>query len=370
MQWHITLLVKYNVLYFTLKSEVIDLGFAVVHMQKIKSGAVGGIQSHINREHQPKSNPDVDMTRSKDNYDIVSCSNYQRTIKERIAELVVSNKAVRKDAVVCCNFIITSDNQTMEELGADKRKEFFEDSVKWFADRYGADRILNAIVHCDETTDHLHLGVLPITEDGRLSAKAIFTKTELKSIQTEFARDVGSKYGLERGVEGSERTHLSEIEYKIQEATKLVNDICFDAQIVQEEVAESKQELESVLQEISHLQERRHALEGEIAIMECKVAELPLLYEKINDAEDTLSAMDKAIKKKDEDGRALRGSEWFSLVRQYKNEVKEDRKQSLLVKFAEKIINEFPAINELWQRFQLENSRDRQKTKKFENVKE
>ena len=44
------------------------VGFAVVHMMKIKSGAVGGIQSHNNREHEPKTNPDVDMSRSAENW--------------------------------------------------------------------------------------------------------------------------------------------------------------------------------------------------------------------------------------------------------------------------------------------------------------
>ena len=51
----------------------IKVGYAVVHMMKIKSGAVGGIQSHNNREHEPKTNPDVDMSRSEDNYDLVPC---------------------------------------------------------------------------------------------------------------------------------------------------------------------------------------------------------------------------------------------------------------------------------------------------------
>ena len=77
---HITLLAKYNVLYFITKlrrNERGDkVGYAVVHMMKIKSGAVGGIQSHNNREHEPKTNPDVDMSRSEDNYDLVLCSNY------------------------------------------------------------------------------------------------------------------------------------------------------------------------------------------------------------------------------------------------------------------------------------------------------
>lgn len=142
------------------------VGYAVVHMMKIKSGAVGGIQSHNNREHEPKTNPDVDMSRSEDNYDLVPCDNYKRSIKEKLSNLVESSRAVRKDAVVVCNFIVTSDSETMEALGADRQREFFQDSVKWFSDRYGADRVLNATVHMDETTPHLHIGVMPITQDG------------------------------------------------------------------------------------------------------------------------------------------------------------------------------------------------------------
>ncbi|PBG45347.1 hypothetical protein BGU93_18825 [Clostridioides difficile] len=75
---------------------------------------------------------------------------------------------MRKDAVVVCNFIVTSENETMDTLGADRQREFFQDGVKWFSDRYGADRVLNAAVHMDETTPHLHIGVMAITQDGRL----------------------------------------------------------------------------------------------------------------------------------------------------------------------------------------------------------
>ena len=50
----------------------------------------------------------------------------------------------------------------------------------------------------------MHLGVVPITAD-RLSAKTLFDKKELTSIQTDFAKQVGERYGLERGK--GERTH-------------------------------------------------------------------------------------------------------------------------------------------------------------------
>ena len=111
------------------------MGYAVVHMQKIKAGAVGGIQSHNNREHLPRTNPDVDPLRSWRNYDIIPCDNYKRAIKENLSNLVKSNRAVRKDAVVLCNFVVTSDHETMEAMEPEHQRELFKDSVKWFCDR-------------------------------------------------------------------------------------------------------------------------------------------------------------------------------------------------------------------------------------------
>ncbi|MFQ7826451.1 MAG: MobV family relaxase [Anaerobutyricum hallii] len=195
------------------------MGFAVVHMQKIKAGGVRGIQSHNNREHPPKTNPDIRPDKTADNYDLVSERNYSRKIKQTIKSQATETKTVRKDAVVLCNFIVTSDEQTMRNLGADRQRAFFEKSLAWFADRYGADNIVNATVHMDETTPHLHIGLVPI-KNKRLSAKNLFARQELQAIQSDFAAQVGAEFGLERGKEGSERKHLSEQQLKLKTAEK------------------------------------------------------------------------------------------------------------------------------------------------------
>lgn len=342
---HITLLAKYNVLYFIFKlprNERGDkVGYAVVHMMKIKSGAVGGIQSHNNREHEPKTNPDVDMSRSEDNYDLVLCSNYKKSIKEKLSNLVKSNRAIRKDAVVVCNFIVTSDNATMEALGVERQREFFEDSVKWFSDRYGADRILNATVHMDETTPHLHVGVVPITQDGRLSAKAIFTKTEMKAIQTEFARDVGEKYGLERGVEGSERTHLSEARFKEKKALEMAN-----------EYGEITQELQTVTdnykQELSTMQKKRDALQAEIErLEEAKNRADQTMQQRISEAKSELSVVETAIKEKMTEGAGKFG--WDGMAKRIEHARKEAEKANRL-NLLEKFVS-LPQIQPIFEQF-------------------
>ena len=353
------------------------VGYAVVHMMKIKSGAVGGIQSHNNREHEPKTNPDVDMSRSEDNYDLISCDNYKRSIKEKLSNLVESSRAVRKDAVVVCNFIVTSDNETMEALGADHQREFFRDSVKWFSDRYGADRVLNATVHMDETTPHLHIGVMPITQDGRLSAKAIFTKTEMKAIQTEFARDVGEKYGLERGVEGSERTHLSEARFKEQKALEMANEhgaIAQELQIIAEdckqELSEATRSLETVKQELSAMQDRKDTLQGEIERLEAidkqtkvRVHEAlekqkPVLLDlqkRISEAKSELSVIETAVKEKKAEGTEKFGWDGMAerIERARKEAGKDNRIKALEARISlfERFIS-LPQVKPLWEQFQ------------------
>lgn len=353
------------------------VGYAVVHMMKIKSGAVGGIQSHNNREHEPKTNPDVDMSRSEDNYDLISCDNYKRSIKEKLSNLVESSRAVRKDAVVVCNFIVTSDNETMNALGADRQREFFQDSVKWFSDRYGADRVLNATVHMDETTPHLHIGVMPITQDGRLSAKAIFTKTEMKAIQTEFARDVGEKYGLERGVEGSERTHLSEARFKEQKALEMANEhgaIAQELRIIAEdckqELSEATRNLETVKQELSTMQDRKDTLQGEIERLEAidkqtkvRVHEAlekqkPVLLDlqkRISEAKSELSVIETAVKEKKAEGTEKFGWDGMAerIERARKEAGKDNRIKALEARISlfERFIS-LPLVKPLWEEFQ------------------
>ena len=91
---------------------------------------------------------------------------------------------------------------------------FFSDCYKFFAERYGEENIIAAVVHNDETTPHMHLNLMPVTKDGRLCSKQLFDKPQLQQLQTDFYEAVGKKYGLQRGKEGSQKKHLSTAEFK------------------------------------------------------------------------------------------------------------------------------------------------------------
>lgn len=224
------------------------MSFAVVHMQKVKIGGIRGIQSHVNREHPPKTNPDIDPSRTPDNYALVESQNFYRDAMRVVRENAPKTKTVRKDAVLLCNFVVTSDHEFFQQLPPDRQRALFQDALEWFGNRYGKDLIVSAAVHMDESTPHMHLSVVPI-KDGRLAAKNLFTKIELRDVQTAFARDVGAKYGLQRGVEGSNRAHLTELQFKIQTSEKALKR-------ASERVSEAARE-EGVLRQMASDAEKR-----------------------------------------------------------------------------------------------------------------
>ena len=57
----------------------------------------------------------------------------------------------------------------------------------------------------------MHLNLIPI-KGGRLCAKELFNRNELTKLQTDFYEEVGKRWGLERGKEGSQAKHLSTAE--------------------------------------------------------------------------------------------------------------------------------------------------------------
>lgn len=228
------------------------MGFAIVHMQKFNSNSLGGIRSHVEREHKPRTNPDVDDTKSNLNYNIdnLSAKNLVSKINSRLKD-IQSKRKIRADAVKLAGFIVTSDNKTMKELSSDQQQEYFKDSVKFFQDRYGTKNIIYAKVHMDEKTPHLHVGVVPVVnKNEKLSAKTLFTKTELTNLQSDFAKDVGFKYGLKRGTEDSKNKHVNIPQLKIQtaneQAKKIINIANNKAIAISKDIADCSTNLDEI----------------------------------------------------------------------------------------------------------------------------
>ena len=86
------------------------MSYLVLHMDKFKRESLRGIQSHNRRERRSRSNPDIRREKSGENYDLhqPELRDYTRAVQARIDSLNMP-RAVRKDAVVLCGLIVTSD---------------------------------------------------------------------------------------------------------------------------------------------------------------------------------------------------------------------------------------------------------------------
>ncbi|MEB9608189.1 MobV family relaxase [Bacillus cereus] len=188
--------------------------FAIIHMQKFQISDVQGIQKHNQRQGKSKSNLDIDYSKSEQNYDLLNQQKirYESTIKQEISERV--KRKPRANSVVLSEFVVTASPDYMHSLSLEEQKRYFESSLAFIQKRYGKQNTLYAMVHMDEATPHMHIGVMPITEDNRLSAKDMFMRKELISLQQDFPLEMREKgFDVERG-EGSEKKHLSPQAFK------------------------------------------------------------------------------------------------------------------------------------------------------------
>ena len=209
-------------------------------MEKYHKQDVAPIEKENERdERYEASNPQIDSERTRNNYRFTPHfeKTYTEFINGRIKELRLSP---RKDAVVMNSFVLGSDKTFFDGLSRVEQYNFFSDCYKFFAERYGEENIIAAVVHNDETTPHMHFNLMPITPDGRLCSKQLFDKPQLQKLQTDFYESVGKKYGLQRGKEGSQRKHLSTAEFKAKKIIEQAEAIREENQVYADALTEAK----------------------------------------------------------------------------------------------------------------------------------
>lgn len=192
------------------------MGFAVFHIEKGK-GNGSSIGSHIDREagrEYTYKNADPNRKDLNRNYNFPKYSKIplHQAIKKRIEDGYTGEKAIRKDAVRYLSIVMTGTHENMEEIFADKEKKekWLKANYKYAVQEFGKENILRFSLHMDEKTPHIHLVVVPLTADGRLSAKErMGDRIELSAKQDRYAEQM-KEFGLNRGVVGSKAVHNSE----------------------------------------------------------------------------------------------------------------------------------------------------------------
>ncbi|MFZ8101451.1 MobV family relaxase [Staphylococcus arlettae] len=180
------------------------MSYSIIRVAKVKTGTnTTGIQKHVQRENNNYENEDIDHSKTYLNYDLINANkqNFNNLIDEKIEQNYTGKRKIRTDAIKHIDGLITSDNDFFDNQTPEDTKQFFEYAKEFLEQEYGKDNLLYATVHMDEKTPHMHYGVVPITDDGRLSAKEVVgNKKALTAFQDRFNEYVNQRgYDLDRG---------------------------------------------------------------------------------------------------------------------------------------------------------------------------
>lgn len=222
----------------------------VAHMQKLKVGNLKGVQRHVDRLNQNYSNELIDSSKTTLNYELtehLKSDDYQQDIQAHIQATRTAKKAVRKDAVLVNSWIISSDQEFFEGLSTDEQRRFFETNLTWFQSEFGKQNVRFATVHLDETTPHMHMGIVPL-KDGKLSGKTVFNRQSLQRIQEQLPAYLNQQgFNIARGLENSGNKHLDERGYK--EYQQLLADVVSEDREAQQD--HLKEDYLDLIQELS-----------------------------------------------------------------------------------------------------------------------
>ena len=185
--------------------------YAILRFAKYEGPEIGCIEAHDERTKETyASNPDVDTSRSRLNFHLVKpLRSYRAEAEKQIAE---AGCRARKDSVRVVETLITASPEFFQGKKPREVKEFFEYALEFIQSKQSPETIISAVVHMDEKTPHMHLCFVPLTADGRLSAKDIIgNRKKLTQWQDDFWKRMVKKYpDFERGESASEtgRTHI------------------------------------------------------------------------------------------------------------------------------------------------------------------
>lgn len=206
------------------------MGYAVLHLLKSKGGSLS-MSAHIERTVAPAN---ADPERTHLNRELIEfpdgVTSRTEAIKHRLDTVGLKRK-IGKNQVTDFNIILSGTSEDMNKIAQQgKLNDWCSDNIDWLNETYGADNVVSAVLHLDEKTPHIHATVVPIVTTERkrrkreehvkkqyrkksataprLCVDEVMSRDKLKEYQNTYAQAM-AKYGLQRGIEGSEARHIS-----------------------------------------------------------------------------------------------------------------------------------------------------------------
>lgn len=264
------------------------MGYVVLHMSKAK-GNDSRMTAHIERTVDPKN---ADKSRSCFNEEFIKfpdgVDNRTQAIQHRIETAKIKRK-ITKDQVRVIRINLSGTHEDMKRIEAEGRLgEWCKDTVDYLKREFGEKNVVSVVLHMDEKTPHIHASIVPIVvgkrrkvKEGenskkrkdavRLCADDIMTRVKMEGYQDSYAEAM-AKYGLQRGIRGSDAKHVTSAEYSRNifeqaERAKVERDL-FERQKAEKE--QSVRELQ--LKEVEEFQ-RLAILQQEISRKESELEE-------------------------------------------------------------------------------------------------
>lgn len=182
--------------------------YCILRSEKLTSfGSIAGSAGHTFREIPT---PNADPARTHLNKTLGAQTSAE--VRAAIAARLPAKR--RKDAVLAIEYLVAASPEWCEATSAKTQREYFNGAIAWLRARHGAENVVCVNLQLDEKSPHLVAYVVPLTKDGRLSAKDFLGGRQVLSrMQTEFAEKVGAPVGLRRGIEGSKAKHTTAKQY-------------------------------------------------------------------------------------------------------------------------------------------------------------
>ena len=177
------------------------MSFVVARVAKIKSFSTIGkaanhnfrLKSEYEREHVNRN--------IKANILVHGSTDLLKDCKERINQAdKKADGTIRSNAVLAVEMILSASPDFFNNPDKPENlDEWTKANVAWLKEQYGPN-FVNAVVHLDEQTPHIHAFIIPIDERNKLNCRCILGgRDTLKNLQSN-AYEAVKHLGLERGI--------------------------------------------------------------------------------------------------------------------------------------------------------------------------
>lgn len=261
------------------------MAYAILRTQKLKTAiAVHRSMKHAFRA-QETPNADPERLTSNTHIGAHSVQEGMAAFRSRVPE------KHRKDAVLAIEYLVTGSPEGMNAKTRDQQDAYLYDALTWLKAKHGAENVVYAGIHRDETTPHMYAYVVPRVGD-KLNCRAFLGGAKaLTEMQTEFASSVGAKHGLERGLEGSKARHTTISQYYARVSSKTPPALSIDV---------PEPSLSDRLNPLGYGQKVAHSVLDQLAptfaVLQAKAQESDLAKKQAKEARASFEDLDQRLK--------------------------------------------------------------------------